>query len=178
MKRSFLLISCVIFFACSCNPPESESDSVESDGNYRKFTTEMYPNCWFNEHTLQDEIALSGRYASVVDTAFPFSFGFSEFVKNIDQRMPRSVLVTYSVLFPETGINPSMVVSIDSADQNRFWAGVDLKDSVSTAGEWTSLKCFLTLPRRIYPEDRVRIYLWGQGAGRFYVDDLRVEFGY
>jgi hypothetical protein len=174
-----ILITGLLLFAFACEAPDQQSKQQNTiERKTRAFSTEMYPNCWFNEKTLQSKVVHTGYYASLVDTGFQFSYGFREKFENIDSQLPKNVTVNVWVMFPELGNNADVIVSIDSLAKNKFWAGLSLKDSVSKASEWKQVRCKFILPKRILPGDKISIYVWGKAKKIFYVDDLSVSFEY
>jgi hypothetical protein len=171
---------CLMFFILACG---SGIQDNTKDGQNKKriktFTTEMYPDCWINHQTLQQKIVLSGPYASRVGKPNPYSYGYRERLGDIDSLLPRRVMIGFWVFYPIKGISTDLVVSVDSLEKNRFWAGVSLKDSINKASEWQQINCKLTLPRRkLRPDDKISIYLWNKDSTAVFMDDLMVTFEY
>ena len=117
-------------------------------------------------------------YASRVDTAFPFSYGFSGFLRDISEVSPRAIVVNFWTYFPRTGINANLVVSVDSAAKIKSWTGWSLLDSVKTASQWQQIRCKFALPGNMKPDDKISVYIWCPDRKEIFVDDLAVKFLY
>ncbi|MEI6123085.1 MAG: hypothetical protein WCQ95_05585 [Bacteroidota bacterium] len=131
---------------------------------------------WINQYTLVKDVAHSGKISSKIDSITQYSFGYSEKFKNISDTLPKSVDFSVWVYFPQTGINGSLVYSIDSVGKNIFWKGIPLKDSVKAANQWKEIKTNIELPRKIMPTDKISIYVWNPDKKTFYVDDMKIIF--
>ena len=169
-----VISSLLLLYACGTDDQNSGNTEIKK----RDFSTEMYPDCWINEQTLEKNIVHSGKYASHIDSAYPFSYGFCERIGNIDDMLPKKANIKVWVLYRVVGTPADLVFSIDSVQKNKFWIGIPLKDSVIKANEWTEIKCQITLPGKISPEDKIGIYVWGKAKKELYIDDLSISFEY
>lgn len=174
----FMFIAVVDLLTACDATTEKEVSLTTEDSTARVLTTDMYLNCWINEHTLQKEIFHSAPFGSKLDTSWADSYGLRAFVKDLGNELPKFVKVDFWALYPVKEMNSKLIVSVDSVDKNKMWVGLDLKDSVKAANAWQHFQAKLTLPRRISPEDKVTIYVTSSDKQVMYVDDLTIKFLY
>jgi hypothetical protein len=178
-----IVFTCLLggmLFAASCSFDENEnSNTVDStEKTIRTYQTDMYPDCWTTESSLQKAVVHTPPFASRVDTAFPFSYGFISYFRDISDVRPQRVSVNFWTLFPKTGANANLVVTIDSVTKTIFWQSLPLMDSVKKASEWKNINCRVALPGNVGPDDKIRIYVWCPDKQEIFVDDLTVKFIY
>jgi hypothetical protein len=181
MKRSlylFLLVPFLAFYACEPTDETADENADKVDSNMRILATDMYPNCWFNEQTLQNEVVHSKPWASKVDSTWSDSYGFRTALKDLGKEIPKSFTVNFWGLFPTPNSDTKLVIGIDSLTTQVFWAGIDLKDSVKEANVWREFTITLATPPNLRPDDRLTIYIWSFDKKILYVDDLKVSFTY
>jgi len=152
----------------------TQKDTIVTKG--RTFQTDMYPDCWINKFTLQKAVVHTPPYASRIDPAFPFSYGFCSLVEDISDTIPRTMLVNFWTLFPKTRINARLVMSIDSASVNKFWTSLPLMDSVKEASVWKQLLCKFELPTALKRGEKISTYVYCPDKQEIYIDDLKVIF--
>jgi hypothetical protein len=170
------LLTMIILGGCGNNETVTV---LMNEGRSKSISTEMTPNCWFNENTLQQKVIHSGSFASRVDASYPYSYGFKGQFMQFDNMVPGRVDVDFWLLSKNVDIAAELVISIDSAGQNRFWTSVGLKDSLKRPDEWQQIHCKLTLPKRkIRIDDKIGIYIWSKDTREFFMDDLAVKFDY
>jgi len=168
-----LALSAMAFmYACSGNKDEKKSE------NQHVYSSDMEYEKWINNQSLVNDRAHSGKFSSKVDSSNNYSFGFTENFKNISDTLPAFANISVWVNYPVTGIKSTLVVSVDAPDQNIFWSGTELLDSVKVANQWKEIKSLITLPAAIKPDYKISVYVWSNDKKAFYVDDLKVEFLY
>lgn len=158
----FLLLAITVFAACEANEAKKETKAENQpaeDAKTRTLSSDMYLNCWFNEHTLQKNIFRSKPMASKLDSTWTDSYGLRAYIRDITDELPRFVSVRFWTYWRKPGVDAKMVVALDSLGANKFWTAVDLKDSVKSANQWQQIRCKLTLPQKIHRDDRVTIYV-------------------
>ncbi|MEI6764863.1 MAG: hypothetical protein WCM76_04420 [Bacteroidota bacterium] len=173
MKRlSTLLIAMVIMALVAC-----EEETPVNRPTSAKMRSSMEDDVWMNQHTVISGFGHTGSRCSKIDTTNRFSYGPCQTFKNIDSTfLPTRVNINFWTLFKKTGITTNLVISIDNNGKNIFWAGLDLKDQVKKADEWTNINAAYTLPADIKPDDRISIYVWNPNNNIAFVDDFDVEF--
>lgn len=177
----FLLLAVSLFAACDARETQKEEEAPKvstDDAKTRTLASDMYLNCWFNEHTLQKNIFRSKPMASKLDSAWTDSYGLRAYIRDIAEDLPKFVGVSFWTYWRKPGVDAKLVVALDSLGANKFWTAVDLKDSVQSANQWQQIRCKLTLPTKIHRDDRVTIYVWNVSKTEMYVDDLEVRFLY
>lgn len=175
MKHSYFIPLLIIFSGLLIFSSCGSDKNKLPEGAVREFS-DMEHNSWINENTLVKEKAFSGKFSSRIDSINQFSYGFSETFENIGDSLPYSLEVNLQLFYPETGINSSLVLSIDSLGKSIYWKGIPLKDSVKTANEWKSIKAVFELPKKILPTDNLRVYVWNNDKKTVYIDDLELLF--
>lgn len=182
MKRIFLfslIISACIIAACDApQEPKNDTPVVKEDPNSVNIKTEMYPNCWFNEHTLQRTIVHSKPFASKMDSSWVDSYGLRCYLRDVVEGMPKSITIDFWALFVKNSFNAKVVVSIDSVDKSKFWVGGEIKDLVKTPDQWEQINYKLTLPPKLSPDDKITVYIMCPKENVLYIDDLTVKFGF
>jgi hypothetical protein len=173
MKKNlaYLLVLCVIAFLSACSGNKSNLEP-----GTKKISSNLEDLSWMNQFTLVKDVAHSGRFSSKLDSVNQFSFGYSGTFNSISDTLPASVDVSVWVYYPQTGINGSIVISIDSVNKNIYWKGIPLKDSIKTANQWQEVKGSFEIPKKIMPTDNVKIYVWSSDKRSFYMDDLTLLF--
>jgi hypothetical protein len=179
MKKLNILfvISCAIILFSACSGNKEEKGNITKKPGVSSFSNDLEATGWMNLVTLTKEVAHSGRFASRIDSAMQYSFGFTEYFKNINDTLPEKVDASLWILFPKTGIKCDLVVSIDSVGKNIFWSGLPLGDSITKANEWKEIKASIALPANIMSTDKISIYVFCNEKKTLYVDDLKITFG-
>lgn len=178
---TYFIAMIAVAFLASCGSSPEEDKKVKAnpeDANARVLSSDMYFNCWFNEHTLQKGMVHSKPMASKLDSANTDSYGFRGYIRDLGDNVPKGVKISFWTLWKQTGVNAKLVLGIDSAETSKFWAGVDLIDTVKTANQWQQVKCYLNFPKKTKMDDRVTIYVWSIDKKEMYVDDMELKFIY
>jgi hypothetical protein len=164
-----------------CDAPDENTNTIvanTSDSNARIVGTDMHPYCWFNENTLQKEVVHTRPWASKLTENFPDSYGFRGYFKDMGVTMPVNIEINFWAYFPEKNIRSSLVIGVDSADNQVAWIGVELKDSIREAKTWQRLHINIATPAKAGMDDRLTIYVWSNEKKEMYVDDFEVKFTY
>lgn len=175
--RILALISCTVIMLSACSGGKNGKDNNKNKPGYTSFSSDLEATSWMNQNTLTRELAHSGKFSSRVDSLAQYSFGFVNSFMNISDTLPEKVDVDFWLFYPQTGIKSNLVISIDSVEKNIFWAGIDLKDSVTTPNQWKEIKATVKLPTNIMPTDKIKVYVLNNDKRALYIDDLTVTFG-
>jgi len=177
MKKFIILavIICAIILIAACSG--NKEDKTVNKPGVTSFSNDMETTGWMNQQTLTKETAHSGKFSSRIDSVLPFSFGYADLFKNINDTLPQKVDVDFWILYPQTGIKTNLVVSIDSIGKNIFWTGIELVDSIKTPNQWKEIKGTVNLPANIMATDKISVYVWNNDKKSVYIDDLKVTFG-
>ncbi len=180
MKSLYILLAVIILgMFASCDPTtEKDAANAAIDSTSRTISSSAMPNCWINEESLQREVFHSAPYASRLDTAWQYSYGIRAMVKDLSNELPKSVDVSFWAMMPATGINSTLVLSVDSVDKNKAWVGLSLKDSIKTANQWKLIKANIPMPAQVTMDDKVTIYIWSVDQKLMYIDDVDFKFIY
>jgi len=166
-----LIVVAVLISACS----EKKIKKTQEPGT-TEVSSDLENISWMNQYTLVKDVARSGRYSSKVDSINRFSFGFSNTFAHINDTLPLNVDVSVWLYYSRKGINSSLVMSIDSAGKNVYWKGIPLKDSIKTAGNWQEIRNTFEIPKRIIPDELLKIYVWNNDKSPFFLDDMKLVF--
>jgi hypothetical protein len=182
MKKNFInLLIIILLFIAGCDHTQEQKGNISAfgaDSNARILQSDIYPNCWIGQNSLQKEVFRSKPWASKIDSATTDSYGFRGFVMDLGENIPKFVVVDLWTLFSKTDLKADLILSVDSVSKQKFWGGASLIDSIKTAGEWRNIHCKFTLPAQLSPEDQITIYVWNHENEPIYVDDFAVEFLY
>ncbi len=166
MKKILLFaVMAVILFSCS--KTGKKANEFTNDMENAKF--------WSNSSSVVKGFAHSGIYASKLDTANTFSYGFQSVFENILKSTPKKVIVTIWVYSLLPNPDASIVVDINNNGQSKFWKNSAL-NGVSKAKEWTEVKALFDLPANLDIKDELKIYVWNPNKRDLYIDDLNVSF--
>jgi|WetSurMetagenome_2_1015567.scaffolds.fasta_scaffold321327_2 hypothetical protein len=177
---NLLLVAVLLGLFCSCDPANNSNQQAGTmtDSNTRVLSSDLYPNCWFNEHTLQKQVVHSKPFASKTDSVWSDSYGFRGYFGDLGDKIPKFVVIDFWTLFTRTALKADLFVSIDSIGKSKLWTGANLIDSVKTANQWQNIHCQFTLPQNLLPSDQITIYVSNHEKKNIYVDDFVIKFLY
>jgi hypothetical protein len=174
----FFLIAACTLAACEPPPEGEDLDPTQLAANEFKISSEMHPDCWFNTHTLQKEVYHSRPWASKMNESWEYSYGFKSLFKDINDKMPKKIDISFWALFPKTGMDSKLVIGIDSVETNIFWVGISLTDSIKQTNEWQQIHYTLFPPVKAGLDDKLTVFVWSFDKQLLYIDDLDLKFTY
>ncbi len=136
---------------------------------------------WSNEKTvvkMDGAPAHSGQYVSMVDEQFAYSYGFREFVDNINQALPKKVIVKGWVY--STIASPDISIILDFSENNQpvDWKAYSLKAVITEANKWIPYTAKFDVNKPIESTNMVKIYGWNVSKKLAYFDDFEITFEY
>lgn len=174
----WLIIPLAALIACEPTNDTKQGDVDQIDSNVRILSSDLQPNCWFNENTLQKEVYHTQPWASKLDSTWTDSYGFRSSFSDLGKGIPKSINIGFWGLFTNPKSDTKLVIGIDSVTTQVFWAGIDLKDSVKEANVWREFNYTMVVPPNLRPDDRLTVYVWSFDKQLLYVDDLKISLVY
>lgn len=184
-KLYFIAIVGIIAYGCSnsSNPPAATNSQDQINENQVVFENDLenalagIPS-WSNEKTIvkmPDGKAHSGEYVSKVDDVNMYSYAFKETLENINQKLPKSVVVNgwfYSeVRNPELGI----VMDINDDNKSVVWKSYRLMDDGKSENQWHEFTANFDIEETLKPGYQIKIFAFG-AKKIAYFDDIKVTF--
>jgi hypothetical protein len=122
--------------------------------------------------------AHSGLFVSMVDEQFAYSYGFREFVDNINQALPKKVIVkgwVYSIV-----ASPDLSIVLDISENNKpvDWKAYSLTPVITEANTWTEFRANFDINKPIQSSNLIKIFGWDPGKKLAYFDDFEITFEY
>jgi len=136
---------------------------------------------WSNEKTvvkMNGAPAHSGQYVSMVDDQFAYSYGFHEFVDNINQSIPKKVVVKGWLYSSVASPDLSMVLDISENNKQVDWKAYSLTPVITEANKWIEYKANFDINKPIQPSSLIKIFGWNPGKKLAYFDDFEITFEY
>ena len=170
-----ILVFTAMLALCSCSKPETSMD----DENLITFNNFESVDGWGNSHpSITKEKAYSGKYATKVDQANEYSFGYDKLIGQITTKKPKKLKLEAWAYIPnkqEGGAQLVFVMTRPANNQQIIWEGIKFEDTHEFK-EWTKVNKEINLPDNIEISDRVQVYLWRAGASQpVYIDDLKLS---
>ncbi len=167
MKKSFLLVfvSCLSLIACN--------DGKSGNGiYYNDFETMGY---WSDSPKIVRNIGHSGTFSVFTDANNEYTEGFKVRMGDIKISNQHLVTATAWVMANDVNAKSQLVINIDSSGKSIAWVASQTQPVILTPGKWFELKCTLSLPNNLNPDDKLFVFGWYNGSGKVYYDDLLIK---
>lgn len=187
-KLVFFAIASVLFYNCS-NSTQTPADSGEkaSQVEQNQLTIEndmenaaaMLP-AWINEITVvkMDGIkAHSGEFASKVDDVNVYSCTYREKFENINEKLPKRIVVNGWVYTSEANEKLTFVMDINENNETYLWKAFNISNLQLKNNEWNEFTAYYTIDKPIKPNQQLKLFGFG-GKKVAYFDDIKVTFEY
>lgn len=187
MKNIFLLASIgLIAFSCSNsgNSPQATQEQPKQKEvvifNDMENAAGIIPS-WNNEKTVVSMAAPakahSGEFASKVDKDEVYSYSYAELFKNINNVVPKKVIVNGWVNSAE--YNEGLIIAMDVNENNKsvIWKGNPITSQINTQNEWHEFTTEFIIDQAVTPEYQIKIFAYGAGKTAYF-DDLKITFEY
>lgn len=128
---------------------------------------------------LSDKQAASGKWSAFVHEGQEFGPEIRRSISTLKQTGSLGALQVSGMIYPETitGIYNVVAEIRTPGDSLLFWEAHPILDQKDVLGQWKTFKTSYFFPQqKIKPENSIKLYIWNQGKGRFYTDDLRIEY--
>ncbi len=170
MKNLLVIIAILsLFFSCA-------KENKTKDPLY--YSNDLENTIGWNDHaslTVGDD-AHSGKVFSKTTAEFPYSYGFHRTLKDISEKRVKKAEFSAWVNTSTANSKGNLVLAIDTANNNIFWVGTDLKTLNVTPGKWFQVKGKATLPLNISKSADLKVYFWNTGKDAVLVDDFEITF--
>lgn len=189
MKKIFAIIL-IGFSLWSCSGSDQKSATPAGD-NAKDQNTVVISNdlenaaaiipSWSNEKTvvkMDGAPAHSGQFVSMVDDQFEYSYGFHEYLDNINQSVPKKVHVKGWVY--SSVVSPDLSIVLDISENNQLveWKAYSLTPLITEAKKWTEFNAHFDITKPIKGSNLIKIFGWNHGKKLAYFDDFEITFEY
>lgn len=181
--KKYLLFSIVgcILAACSnsgSTPTSSHKDQIEITNDMEN-AKGVIPS-WVGEKRvieMTDPTAHSGSYACYTNDTSEFSYHYEEYFKNINNEIPKRVIMSGWVYTTVANPKFSIICSIHEGQEQYNWKAFPLGDKFSETGKWVEFSSdFYIDDKPLKPDMLFDIYAWNQSKKSVFIDDLKVTF--
>ena len=181
----FILIG-ILLSGCSNSGTKSNSNTEEPKQkevviqNDMENAAGMIPS-WNNEITVvkmpAPAIAHSGEYVSMLDKDNIYSYTFADFLKNINNVVPKKIIVNGWANSAEYNEALIIVMDINVNGQSLIWRANPITSQISTLNEWHEFTTEFIIDLPVDIENHIKIFASG-GGKKVYFDDLKITFEY
>ncbi len=136
---------------------------------------------WNNEKTVvvmpAPAKAHSGEYVSKLDFEDRYSYTFAEYLKNINNVVPKKIIVSGWAYCTE--LDKELLVALDINDNGKsiLWRGNPIASQISTVNEWHEFTTEFIIDQPVQLENHTKIFVFG-GGKKVYLDDFKITFEY
>ncbi len=187
MKKLFLLmIAGAFILGCSNQSTKPETvETQESDAvNELVFENDLenalggIPG-WSNEKAVikmpEGLSAHSGTFVTKIDNLNKYSYAFKEYFENINERLPREVVISGWVYSTDKNPQLSIVMDINQDNETIFWKGYNLMDKPRELNSWFEFKTTFTIDQPIKPSNQIKVFAFNAEKAAYF-DDLKITF--
>jgi hypothetical protein len=164
------LFAIILIFIFACGKTAEKNNSLFSVSN--NFDSNV---SWINVNTITKGLTHSGIFAAKMDTTIEYGIGIGSKFNDLLDKLPKKVNVHCWVYSNTPNIDATLVCDPTINDQSINWQGLNLKDKIIKAKEWTELTTSFDLPKNITPDTKLLVYFWNPNKLIFYVDDLDIS---
>lgn len=143
----------------------------------------LYFNDFESDPSLQmldSSVVFSGKYSARISKEHPYSPGFNGMLNSLSGKPGSKIRLSFQAYFeeaPEQGPGvANAVISFENMEKSYQWQGTLIYPKVEKPGVWRQI----VIEQAVHPlktfDDRVKAYIWNDGAQHLYIDDLRVEW--
>jgi len=184
-KLFFFVIVASIISACSNSGSKPQANNHNTE-NEVEITNDLEGSLlknpsWKGENTVfnKKKMAHSGNYVCFTNDTLEYSYTYNEIFKNINDRVPKSVI--FSGWVYTTVANPkfSIICGLNNNGKQYDWNAFPLEKELTETGKWVEFTSSFYFDKKpIKPEDDISLYAWNQSKKPVYIDDLKIKFIY
>jgi len=184
-KLSIFLFTAFILSACSNsgNKPQTNDQAKKNEvviTNDLENAISKIPS-WKGEiAVLKDkEKAHSGNFVCITNDTLEYSYTYNETLKNINDRIPKSVI--FSGWVYTTVVNPKFSIICDLKENGKQydWNAYPLEKELNETGKWVEFTSSFYFDKNpINLDIEITLYAWNQSKKPVYIDDLKIKFIY
>ncbi len=186
MKRlAFFLLAGIALYGCSNSNQKTDSAVAKPDQNQIVITNDMdnaaalIPS-WINEVSvikMENGPAHSGEYVSKVDDKSLYTYTYREVFENINQKLPKRVVVNGWVSSPDPSKELGLIMDISENNQLKIWRSYSLANVPETPTGWYEFTAYFPIDEPIQPGYSIKIFGYS-GKKVAYFDDFKITFEY
>lgn len=124
------------------------------------------------------ERAHSGKYATKVDAATPYSLGYITTLGKASPVKLKKILVSAWVYRTGSEATASIVVEIKNptTGQSIYWKALEVTKEATNVNVWEEVSQVFELPDTIEATQELRVYLWGNTTQQaVFMDDITIS---
>jgi hypothetical protein len=181
----FSLIAVAALFGCSNSNQNTSPTATKADQNQVVITNDMenaaamIPS-WINEGTvvkMENGPAHSGEFVTKVDDKNLYTYTYREYFENINQKLPKRIVVNGWVYTPDKSDGLSVIMDINENNVSKIWKAYSLNNSVESNNKWYEFTAYFTVDQPIQPSFQVKVFGFS-GKKTAYFDDFKITFEY
>ena len=185
--RLFLSILVAVTFVAACsNSNQSNTPAVpKADENQIVITNDMenaaamIPS-WINEAVvvkMENGTAHSGEFVARVDDQNLYTYAFMESFENINQKLPKRVVMNGWVNSPDPSPELGLIMDISEDNVMKIWKSYSLTKTVEKPNQWFEFTAYFPIDQQIQPNYKVKLFGYS-GKKLAYFDDFKITFEY
>ncbi|KAF0199290.1 MAG: hypothetical protein FD166_413 [Bacteroidetes bacterium] len=187
MKNLLILVfTGALIYGCSnsSNPPAATDAQNQINENQVVFENDMESAlagipAWSNEKTIirlsEGVKAHSGEFVTKVDEVDLYSYAFKETFENINEKLPKNVIVKGWFYSPVQNPELGFVMDINENNSTKIWQSYKLMEASTSVNEWHEFTATFAIDQPVKPSYQIKLF--GFGAKKTaYFDDLKVTF--
>jgi predicted dithiol-disulfide oxidoreductase (DUF899 family) len=156
-------------------------DAFEDVAYNRAAQTSFFNDCektviWGQMHTLSDENAFSGRYASKTGKGNEYSITFEYPFQSIPDTARNTIQIECKLWMQSTDIDAKLVIQAKGDKMEEYWYGELLSNHVHQTHSWEDFQLNFQIPDKIKQADLVKIYVFNVSNKTVLLDDFKIEF--
>jgi hypothetical protein len=168
MKKLFFLLF-ISMMIISCTPSDNGKNPViEIPTTFRLSDMKYYMNL----QTITNDRNISPNLISKIDSANPFSFGFSCEMQKLHGGKASMVDVKARYFFPFSG-EASIVCSVSKKDSVIFWQAKKINSNAGI-NKWIDVEKEFDFKKTYSADERLSVYFWSPKAKGVYIEELEV----
>ena len=126
-----------------------------------------------NNYNISSNQAFSGRKSALIDRKDEFSLEIKH--RNFTENFLGIKVKGFAYL--EKRKDCFLVLEINNKeDKNAFYQSFNIKDFINKNEAWESFEVFFNIENINDESHQYKIYFWNKGAGKLFIDDLKVAF--
>jgi hypothetical protein len=172
-------------FSCSNSNQNTSPTAAQPEQNEVVITNDMenaaamIPS-WINERTvvtMENGKAHSGDYVIKIDDKEIYSYAYREYLENLNQKLPKRVVLNGWVNSPDPAEGLSVIMDINENNVSKIWKAYSLKNTIETPGEWYEFTAYFNVDQPVQPHYQVKLFAFS-GKKTAYFDDFKITFEY
>lgn len=145
-----------------------------------KFKTEFFNDCeggtpWGQSHTISDEKAYSGKFASRVVAGNEYSITWEYPLSKIPDSLKNSINLSFRFFKAYKIEQATLVIEAQGEQTGNYWLGFKLDQVANANNQWRLFKKTLTMDDRLRRANLIKIYVYNPTKMKLYVDDFRIQ---